>query len=187
MHRKLQKSYSKEEIDGDHAVTLRIYRFNSKSIDSFGIVSWFSSWIFWNISMDEICHTSVVVHGIEWGYGLYGIGCRDPGSSHSDRSSIAQNRTNINLSDFLEYLDNLEDNGFAAHDYHVMKNNCNHFSQKVLAFLCSEPSGIPEDIINLPEKYMQSYAFRGISGIVGIDGINHALLSMYAYYPKIFS
>ena len=43
---------------------------------------------------------------------------------------------------------------FGMHNYHVFNNNCNNFTDEVASLLLGE--GIPRDIVNLPQEFLQT-------------------------------
>lgn len=57
--------------------------------------------------------------------------------------------TEIPLDVFESYLKEIEGQ-YHMGTYHILKNNCNHFTHEILAFLTGE--GLPENILNQHEE-----------------------------------
>jgi len=58
---------------------------------------------------------------------------------------------------FMELLRDISPR-FTTQTYHVMTNNCNNFTNEVAELLLGE--GIPRDIVDLPQNFMQTPAGR---------------------------
>ena len=121
--------------------------------------------------LDGIWHTSLVVHNSECSYGVTGIEIFIPPGSTAlgkPRKIKMIGTTNKDLSTFSQHLNMLELNRFTGTNYHLMWHNCNIFSQEIISFLCPDSSGVPEDILELPERVKalilrHSYIFKIIS------------------------
>ena len=60
-----------------------------------------------------------------------------------------QGRTAVSYDDFYSYIMNLSQTTFKGSDYHLLKHNCNNFSDQVSEFLTGRK--IPSHITGLPQ------------------------------------
>jgi hypothetical protein len=105
--------------------------------------------------IEAIYHTSVVIYGKEYYFGQGIQVSRTPGHTPYGRplQMISMGTTGLTEREFNEYLSNLA-LVWTADRYHLLDNNCNHFTNEVCQFLCSKR--IPEYISDLPENFAQT-------------------------------
>jgi len=105
--------------------------------------------------LDAIWHTSVVAFGNEYFFGG-GIQKAAPGATAAGRpvEVVDLGETEIPQWMFEQYLHGLQDR-FNAQTYHLLRNNCNHFSQEAASFLTG--NSIPEKVRNLPNEFLSTY------------------------------
>ncbi|XP_071052282.1 uncharacterized protein [Onthophagus taurus] len=117
--------------------------------------------------IDGIWHTSIVVYEREYFFGSGGIESCNPGSTALGEplERIYLGETEIPHGIFLDYLNGLSSSTFAGHTYHIIKHNCNVFSNEVAQFLCN--SGIPKHILDLPNEILQSRLSEVIQDFIG--------------------
>ncbi|KAI8815816.1 PPPDE putative peptidase domain-containing protein [Fimicolochytrium jonesii] len=102
--------------------------------------------------IEGIWHTSVVVYGTEYYFGQ-GIMQSRPGSTHhgAPMKDIDMGTTQIPKDVFLQYLDSMRET-WTADRYHLLDNNCNHFSNELCGFLVGKE--IPSHITSLPADFL---------------------------------
>jgi len=103
-----------------------------------------------------IWHTGIIIHDKEYFYSSQGIIEAIPGKTIAG-TPIRIKRlgtTNIPLSIFSEYINNLSNYRFKGNKYDLMKHNCNTFSSECSLFLTGKD--IPEYINKLPEEVFNS-------------------------------
>jgi hypothetical protein len=105
--------------------------------------------------LDAVWHTSVVVFGREYYFGA-GISEALPGQSHfgQPHKRLRLGTTQLQRSLFVEFLSQLRAERFSTTSYHILQNNCNHFSEAAAQFLCG--ASIPQEIIDLPRIALAS-------------------------------
>lgn len=104
--------------------------------------------------LDGIWHTGVRVYGKEYYYG--GGICSDvPESTPYGRAERTRvmGQTNIAENDFMTFLQGIA-HQFGMHSYHLLENNCNHFSDRCCTFLTGQH--IPQFILDLPREALDS-------------------------------
>jgi len=104
--------------------------------------------------IDGIWHTSVVVYGKEWYFGL-GILNEIPGRTilGPPLEIIDMGETEIPEELISEYINEISVD-FTPDKYHLLDNNCNTFSNKFCEFLTGR--NIPDHIINLPADFLST-------------------------------
>jgi len=108
--------------------------------------------------VDAVYHTGVVVFGRELYYGAgEGIQAGPPASTSygSPIQVLDMGRTEIDPPLLEELLQDLQEQ-FRGNKYHLLHNNCNHFSQELINFLVGKD--IPRHILNLPQEIMSTPA-----------------------------
>ncbi|EAL60992.1 hypothetical protein DDB_G0292886 [Dictyostelium discoideum AX4] len=104
--------------------------------------------------IDAIYHTSIVVYGTEWYFGggiLRDIPFQTP---HGQPFEILElGETEIPKELFEEFLSGQTDR-FRMDKYHLLENNCNHFTNECSNFLLGV--GIPSHIVDLPNEVMST-------------------------------
>ncbi|KAN0022263.1 hypothetical protein ACTFIU_004439 [Dictyostelium citrinum] len=107
-----------------------------------------------NKKIDAIYHTSIVIYGIEWYFGggiLRDIPFQTP---HGQPFEILElGETEIPKELFEEFLSGQTDR-FRMDRYHLLENNCNHFTNECSNFLLGV--GIPSHIVDLPNEVMST-------------------------------
>lgn len=99
-----------------------------------------------NKQIDGIWHTSVVVYGKEF-YFSGGICFDNPKTTAFGQpvKEIKFGETEISPNDFHIYLQSIK-NQFKFETYHIFENNCNHFTNAILEFLCGKT--LHDEILN---------------------------------------
>jgi len=117
--------------------------------------------------IEMIYHTGIIAYGREWFFGG-GIQCGVPGRTHFGRPAerICLGRTQLPFAVFEEYLFELRER-FQPEHYHLLRHNCNNFSNEVSQFLVGEeiPSkitGLPDDVLNSPLGAIIAPLLQGI-------------------------
>lgn len=110
------------------------------------------------VSIDAIYHTSVVVRNKEY-YLDQGIKVNVPGQTKygTPIEILEIGKTYVNdeiLTDFLNDLKNHEDMKYHAMSYDLFTNNCNHFTDVLIEFLCGK--NLEERILKLPEAVLNT-------------------------------
>lgn len=125
-----------------------------------------------NKQIDAIFHTSVVVYGIEYFFGQ-GICQCQPGQSHHGNpiQVLDYGKFNILILKFIylililgyteipqevfeEHLAELSEGSYGNTQYHLLNNNCNHFTNDLCMFLVGKE--IPSNIKSLPSEFLQT-------------------------------
>ncbi|CAD5115394.1 DgyrCDS4373 [Dimorphilus gyrociliatus] len=106
--------------------------------------------------IDGVWHTGVVVYGREFFFGGAGIQhCPPCGTVLGSPDNIVQlGRTNMSESEFKDFLKSLSIDEFNASKYHLLKHNCNTFSDRICQMLVQQP--IPSYITSLPNDVMST-------------------------------
>ena len=120
------------------------------------------------IEIEGVWHTSLVVFGREYFFGG-GIQSGIPGLTPygTPLKKTLYGKTTKTKKEFENYLDSI-DNIYNAENYHIYKNNCNHFTNAIAKYLCNKP--LPEDIVD-QYKTLQGTPF-GDYIISTLDRIN---------------
>jgi len=104
--------------------------------------------------INGVWHTSVVVFGKEFYFGG-GIQDADPGTTAYgvavDRVSLGT--TSKALGNFLKFLE-VRSARFNNSTYHLLNNNCNHFSNECALFLTG--ARIPDEYLHLPQQVVDT-------------------------------
>mmetsp|Transcript_14927 Transcript_14927/g.19602 ORF Transcript_14927/g.19602 Transcript_14927/m.19602 type:complete len:452 (+) Transcript_14927:152-1507(+) len=110
--------------------------------------------------IDGIWHSGVVVDGIEY---FYGDGIQSMPSAEFQRQHqvvptevIELGSTNVPTEGIEEFLNSAEiKERFNRAGYHLINNNCNHFSDTLTRFL-RNGEGIPDRILNVAENVLNT-------------------------------
>ena len=107
--------------------------------------------------IEAIYHTGVVVHGSEFYFGG-GIQRSQPGFSQYGvpMRRLSLGRTQLKEDALRDYLAALSAAQFGPDKYHILENNCNHFSEALCAFLLGREGCVPQEVLDLPRIVMQS-------------------------------
>ncbi|KAI5956158.1 hypothetical protein KGF54_000633 [Candida jiufengensis] len=112
--------------------------------------------------IEAIYHTSVVVRGQEYylDQGIKKIPIKNHHYKYGQPIEILDiGETFIDdsiIEEFITDLNNHEELKYDAKNYDLFKNNCNHFTNTLIEFLCDEK--LNEKILNLPEIVLASPA-----------------------------
>ena len=96
--------------------------------------------------VEAIWHTSLVVYGNEYFFGG-GICIGKPKCTPYGipiKESVF-GKTTKTQEEFEKYLKTIDDR-YNEETYHILKNNCNHFTNDICFYLCGK--GLPEEILN---------------------------------------
>eukprot|EP00397_Hematodinium_sp_SG-2012_P015569 GEMP01015858.1.p1 GENE.GEMP01015858.1~~GEMP01015858.1.p1 ORF type:complete len:711 (+),score=105.61 GEMP01015858.1:53-2134(+) len=144
----LNKFLNRQEVD----VELWLYDLTG------GKLSWASSFLLGK-KVEGIWHSSIVVFGKEY---WFGGRCFEslPGSTAFGQpvKMIALSPTMRSRKDLWDHISRKLSRQFTSSSYDVLKNNCNHFSNKIAWFLNHAP--IPDDIANQSQHLMDTWAAR---------------------------
>ncbi|EGD76833.1 hypothetical protein PTSG_08180 [Salpingoeca rosetta] len=101
---------------------------------------------------EAVWHTSIVVYGQEFFFGG-GINRAAPGTTAAGRPHqvVDLGETEIPEWMFVQFLHGLQDK-FNAETYHLLRNNCNHFSEEAATFLTGQ--SIPQKVRELPDQFL---------------------------------
>eukprot|EP00039_Didymoeca_costata_P026628 m.16258 g.16258 ORF g.16258 m.16258 type:complete len:172 (+) comp5642_c0_seq2:237-752(+) len=104
--------------------------------------------------LDGLWHTSVVAFGKEYFYGG-GIQKATPGSTQAGQPKEKVHVGNTEVPEWLfeQFLEGLMER-FSPQNYHLLSNNCNHFSDEAAGFLTGK--GAPDYVRNLPAEFASS-------------------------------
>ena len=100
--------------------------------------------------VEGVWHTGIRVFGMEFFYGSYGMLSMLPDEFMESRNIqptelINMGTTTLTIDEFTQKLDDLKEK-FTNSNYHLLENNCNHFTQNVLKIL--GVNSLPNDILN---------------------------------------
>ncbi|KAI5958440.1 hypothetical protein CANMA_004220 [Candida margitis] len=130
--------------------------------------------MFLGTEIEAIYHTSVVVRGNEY-YIDRGIQTIRASSYHlkygPPMEVIDVGETFIDdeiIKEFINDLNNREDMKYDAASYDLFTNNCNHFTDTFLEFLCDKK--LDERILNLPAVVLETPAGRMLQQMIGGTG-----------------
>lgn len=107
-----------------------------------------------NKNIEAVYHTSVVVHGIEF---YYGSGINQGVPAQSDFGTPVEKLpmgTTLKTVDEVHAFLSSVGSEFSENAYDLIKNNCNHFSNKLLGFLCDK--AVPEHILNQGKEFLET-------------------------------
>lgn len=127
------------------------------------------SWLFPKEEGAKIPHSSIICHGDEISYSKSGI-IRKKFSGHFTEESITSLIEFVNVLDRSEYdleyfIDQCKDR-FNAKNYSLFKNNCNHFSFKMLHYFGNDT----ERLTTLP-AYQYKVRDRAATGAAAAAGV----------------
>ncbi|KAF7989514.1 hypothetical protein HCN44_008188 [Aphidius gifuensis] len=116
--------------------------------------------------LDGIWHTSIVAYGREYFYGPTGVQSIRPGGTPLGEPLKIETlgQTFLPYSVFLEYINGLGTSKFAPGSYHLLRLNCNCFSDEVSNFLVG--SGIPKYILDLPEEILNTKIGQALAPLI---------------------
>ena len=106
--------------------------------------------------VEAIWHTSLVVYGNEYFFGG-GICIGQPKCTPYGipiKESVF-GKTKKTQEEFEKYLKSIDDK-YNEQTYHLINNNCNHFTNDICIFLCGK--GLPDEILN-QHKSLSDTAF----------------------------
>ena len=106
--------------------------------------------------IEAIWHTSLVVYGNEYFFGG-GICIGQPKCTPYGipiKESVF-GKTKKTQEEFEKYLKSIDDK-YNEQTYHLINNNCNHFTNDICIFLCGK--GLPDEILN-QHKSLSDTAF----------------------------
>jgi len=106
--------------------------------------------------IEGVWHTGIVAYGLEWFFGSAGISNCPPCGTilGQPEQKQFQGRTAVSYEDFYSYIVNLSQTTFKGSDYHLLKHNCNNFSDQVSEFLTGRK--IPAHITGLPQEVLST-------------------------------
>ncbi|KAK4026724.1 uncharacterized protein LOC116927301 isoform X2 [Daphnia magna] len=106
--------------------------------------------------IDGIWHTGVVVYGREYFFGGQGIASCLPGETILGQPNQIHplGVTQIPFAIFVDYVQGLADSTFRPDAYHLLRHNCNNFSNELAQFLCG--NSIPQHILDLPTEVLST-------------------------------
>ena len=138
---------TREILDNTMHVELWIYDLSE------GLASCLSASLL-GMHLEGIWHTSVVVYDLEIYFGM-GIEVVGKGNSpyRIPTEKLLMGRTEIPLQVLNDYLIELK-SVWTAEKYHLLENNCNHFSEDLMQFLLGK--SIPSHITALPAQFASS-------------------------------
>ncbi|XP_034939352.1 uncharacterized protein [Chelonus insularis] len=116
--------------------------------------------------LEGIWHTAIVAYGREYFFGPSGIQSIRPGGTVlSEPQKIEKlGETFLPYSVFLEYINGLGTSKFAPGTYHLLRLNCNNFSDEVSNFLVG--CGIPKYILDLPEEILKTPVGQALAPLI---------------------
>lgn len=130
--------------------------------------------MFLGTDIEAIYHTSVVVRGNEY-YLDRGIQTIKAQSHHLKYGTpievIDVGETFVDdetIKEFINDLKSREDMKYEAAKYDLFTNNCNHFTNTFLEFLCDKR--LDDRILNLPEVVLETPAGRMLQQMIGGAG-----------------
>eukprot|EP01132_Coremiostelium_polycephalum_P002376 gene2376-2938_t len=128
-------------------VTLHVYDLSR------GLAKQFSGALFGK-TIDGVWHTGIVCFGLEW---YYGGGILSDSPSQTPYGvpveAIELGETEIPRELFEEFLSGIRPK-FSMNKYHLIENNCNHFTNECSQFLLG--TSIPSYISGLPTEFINS-------------------------------
>eukprot|EP01053_Blabericola_migrator_P010702 Blabericola_migrator_1__10701@NODE_610_length_7290_cov_63_426554_g443_i0_p4_GENE_NODE_610_length_7290_cov_63_426554_g443_i0NODE_610_length_7290_cov_63_426554_g443_i0_p4_ORF_typecomplete_len303_score39_59Peptidase_C97/PF05903_14/8_3e38_NODE_610_length_7290_cov_63_426554_g443_i08141722 len=143
-----------------HEVVLRVYDI------SHGLAQSWSPWLIGQ-KIDGVWHTGVEVFGREYFYGGGVFKIKPGGIAISlglkPIKSVFMGATSLTKAHFERFVLSVSAY-FTPHDYHLVKWNCNHFSDMLCRFLVNR--GIPRDILDLPSQVKSRFSGRLVLGCI---------------------
>ncbi|EJW04021.1 hypothetical protein EDEG_01686 [Edhazardia aedis USNM 41457] len=136
-------NYYKRKNHAKYPVFLRVYDLSK------GKAAIFSEPLF-GYKIDGVWHTSIEVHDKEIWFGKGITHCKPGESSHGAPIKRIEMGLTKKSPKALEKFIKSVSNRFHKQKYHLLKNNCNHFSNELALFLVNE--NIPDYIINLADE-----------------------------------
>ncbi|CAI5759682.1 unnamed protein product [Candida verbasci] len=122
-------------------------------------------------SIDAIYHTSTIIRGKEI-YIDHGIKITNVQNFHSKYGQPVEKLTigTTEIDDellllFIEELKNHEDQKYHAINYDLFNNNCNHFTNVLIEFLCGKT--LDDRILKLPDIVLQTEQGRMLQQLIG--------------------
>ena len=97
-------------------------------------------------TIEAVWHSALVVYGIEFYFGggiCEGVPMKTPYGMPLREMHFGETEIPIEL--FREYLFDLKFQ-FNTNTYHMLNNNCNHFTNEIAFFLCGK--NLPDNILN---------------------------------------
>eukprot|EP00906_Rhabdomonas_costata_P027614 RCo039181 len=112
-----------------------------------------------------VWHSSVVVFGKEYYY-EGGISCTVPGSTRygTPTQVLPVGETLLPMSVYELWTMEVEHARYSGGAYHILRNNCNHFTQEAVLFLTGKP--LPESVGVVPTAFLQSSLGKAISPFI---------------------
>ena len=104
--------------------------------------------------INAIYHTSLVVFGKEF-YFAGGI-CYDPPRTTPFGHPIEvkdHGTTELTAQDFFDFIQSVKSK-YTLNSYHILNNNCNHFTNEMIEFLTGDP--LPDYILNQAKEYQNT-------------------------------
>ncbi|XP_015125419.1 uncharacterized protein LOC107047110 isoform X3 [Diachasma alloeum] len=116
--------------------------------------------------LDGVWHTAIVAYGREYFFGPSGIQSVRPGGTVLGEPERVEKLgdTFLPYSVFLEYINGLGTSKFVTGSYHLLRLNCNSFSDEVSSFLVG--SGIPKYILDLPEEILKTPVGQALAPLI---------------------
>jgi len=104
--------------------------------------------------LEAIWHSSIVVYQTEFYFGN-GLFTSQPGRTHfgAPRKIIDLGETSIPKDLFFDYLKEIAGK-YGPMKYHLLDNNCNHFTSDVSQFLVGRD--IPPEVVNQPQELIRT-------------------------------
>lgn len=114
--------------------------------------------------IEGIWHTAIVVHGQEIYFGQ-GIAFSAPGRTHhgQPKKIIDLGTTTITKADVLAHVQSMRSQ-WTANSYHLLENNCNHFSNTLVKYL--NGGTIPREILYQSQELMATEFGRGMRPMI---------------------
>ncbi|EGG15511.1 hypothetical protein DFA_10353 [Cavenderia fasciculata] len=104
--------------------------------------------------IEGIWHSGIVVYDREWYFGGGILNDRPLATPYGRPVQVINLGTTEITSDlFKEFLDGVRDR-FRMDTYHLLENNCNHFTNECSQFLLGQP--IPDHIVGLPREVLNT-------------------------------
>ncbi|EGC38232.1 hypothetical protein DICPUDRAFT_149119 [Dictyostelium purpureum] len=104
--------------------------------------------------IDAIYHTSIVCYGTEYYFGGGILRDKPFCTPHGTPQEIIDlGETEVDQDLFENFLSGITDR-FRMDTYHLLENNCNHFTNECSNFLLGK--GIPDHIVNLPSDFLKT-------------------------------
>lgn len=146
-----------ERREGMSSVQLYAYDLSNGLASQFGVA-------LTGRPIEGIWHTAVVVHGQEIYFGQ-GIAFSTPGRTHhgAPKKIIDLGTTTITKPALLAHVESLRSK-WTANAYHLLENNCNHFSNTLVKYL--NGGSIPREILYQPQELMGTEFGRSLRPMI---------------------